>query len=61
LEDALTYVEQSVTELDTFVGEPVNILMNGTLFARGRVMTIDESFGVQVLEIIDSTREAEHV
>ena len=61
LDDALTYTEQSVIELDKLVGEPVNILMNGTLFARGEVMTIDQKFGVQVLEVIDlDAKEADN-
>ena len=61
LNDALTYTEQSVIELDKLVGEPVNILMNGTLFARGEVMTIDQKFGVQVLEVIDlDAKEADN-
>jgi flagellar motor switch protein FliN len=61
LNEALTYTEQSVIELDKLVGEPVNILMNGTLFARGEVMTIDQKFGVQVLEVIDlDAKEADN-
>ncbi|MBT4100464.1 MAG: flagellar motor switch protein FliN [Gemmatimonadetes bacterium] len=61
LDDALTYTEQSVIELDKLVGEPVNILVNGTLFARGEVMTVDEKFGVQVVEVLDpDSKEADN-
>ena len=51
--DQLTEVgEQAVVELDSTVGEPIDVLVNGKLFARGEVVTIDEHFGVQLTDII---------
>jgi len=41
----------SVIELEKMAGEPVDILANGKLIARGEVVIIDESFAVRVTEI----------
>ena len=53
LEQALEYGDQSLIELDRTVREPVNILINGTLFATGEVVTINENFGVKINEIVN--------
>lgn len=42
----------SVVELDRLAGEPVDILVNDHLIARGEVVVVDESFGVRVTEIV---------
>ena len=44
--------EQSLVELDKPVGEPVDIRLNGKLFARGEVVTVDECFGVRITEVL---------
>jgi len=41
----------SVIELDKETGDPVNILVNNKLIARGEVVEIDGNFGVRVTEI----------
>jgi len=52
LEEAVSLGEQSLIELDKQVGEPVDILINGKLFARGEVVTVSENFGVRLTEIV---------
>lgn len=42
----------SVVELNRLAGEPINVLVNGKLVARGEVVVVDESFGVKVTSII---------
>jgi flagellar motor switch protein FliN len=42
----------SVIELDRAAGAPVDVLVNGTLIARGEVVVIDEEFGIRVTEVI---------
>src|SRR4051794_40113645 len=42
----------SVIELDRLAGEPADILVNGTLIARGEVVVVDEKFGVRVIEVV---------
>ncbi len=42
----------SILELDKLAGEPVDLLVNGKLVAKGEVVVIDENFGVRVTDII---------
>lgn len=42
----------SIIELDKLAGEPVDILVNNRLIARGEVVVIDENFGVRITNII---------
>ena len=42
-----------VLELDSFIKDPVDILIDGKLIARGEVIVIDENFGVKITQIID--------
>jgi flagellar motor switch protein FliN len=42
----------SVIELDRLAGEPVDILVNDRLIARGEVVVVDENFGVRVVEVV---------
>jgi len=52
LEDVIDMGEQSLVELDKQVGDPVDIMVNGRLFARGEVVTVSENFGVRVTELV---------
>jgi len=50
----LGWTEGSLIELEKVAGEPADILVNGTLCARGEVVTVDENFGVRITEIIQA-------
>lgn len=52
LDEALELDEQSVLPLDHSVDQPVDVLINGKLFARGEVVTVGEYFGVRLTQII---------
>jgi flagellar motor switch protein FliN/FliY len=45
--------EGSIIELDKQANEPVDLLVNKKLIARGEVVVIDENFGVRVTSIVD--------
>lgn len=45
----------SIIELDKLAGEPVDILVNNRLIAKGEVVVIDENFGVRVTDIISQS------
>ncbi|KAA0547928.1 flagellar motor switch phosphatase FliY [Bacillus sp. BGMRC 2118] len=45
----------SILELDKLAGEPVDILVNNKLVAKGEVVVIDENFGVRVTDIISQS------
>jgi flagellar motor switch protein FliN/FliY len=51
IRDILSLSTGSVVELDRQAGEPVDILINGRLVARGEVVVIDDRFGVRVTDI----------
>lgn len=42
----------SVVELDRLAGEPMDVLINGTLIAHGEVVVINEKFGVRLTDVI---------
>lgn len=52
VKDILKLGVGSVVELQKLTGEPVDILVNGKIIARGEVVAIDENFGVRVTEVI---------
>ena len=49
----------SLIELNQLAGEPVDLLINGRLFARGEVVVIDENFGIRVTHIISPRERVE--
>ncbi len=53
VKDLISLSSGSVVELDRAAGDPVDILVNGKLFARGEVVVIDENFGVRIQEIVN--------
>lgn len=50
--DILALSPGSVVELDRAAGAPIDVLVNGTLIARGEVVVIDEEFGIRITEVI---------
>ena len=42
----------SVVELDRFAGEPLDVLVNGTLIAHGEVVVVNDKFGIRLTEVI---------
>lgn len=42
----------SIIELDRLAGEPLDVLVNGTLIARGEVVVINEKFGIRLTDVI---------
>ena len=53
LDGALSLGEQSLVNLDRLVGDPVDVRINGKLYAHGVVVTVSENFGVRLTQIID--------
>ncbi len=59
VEDVLGLGPGSVVELNKLAGEPVDVMVNDQLIARGEVVVVDESFGVRVTEIVSPRRRAQ--
>ena len=52
IKEILEFTQGSIIELDKLAGEPVDILVNNKLIAKGEVVVIDENFGVRVTDIV---------
>lgn len=52
IKNILELTTGSIVELDKLAGEPVDILVNEKLIAKGEVVVIDENFGVRVTDVI---------
>ncbi|UOE92829.1 flagellar motor switch phosphatase FliY [Alkalihalobacillus sp. LMS39] len=52
IKEILEFSQGSIIELDKLAGEPVDILVNQKLIAKGEVVVIDENFGVRVTDIV---------
>lgn len=59
IKDILELSPGSLIELNQLAGEPVDLLINGKLFARGEVVVIDEYFGIRVTAIISPQERVE--
>jgi len=53
--EILQLTSGSIIELNRLAGEPVDILVNNRLIAKGEVVVIDENFGVRITDIISQT------
>ncbi|SFQ97170.1 flagellar motor switch phosphatase FliY [Desulfoscipio geothermicus] len=56
IKEVLQMTPGAIVELETLVDEPVDILVNGKLVAKGEIVVVNENFGVKITNII-STRE----
>ncbi len=45
----------SVVELDRLAGEPMDVLVNGTLIAHGEVVVVNEKFGIRLTDVISAS------
>jgi flagellar motor switch protein FliN len=52
IQEILALRNGSVIELDRLAGEPADILVNGTLIAKGEVVTVNGRFGIRVIDVI---------
>ena len=52
IKDVLELARGSVIELDRIAGEPVDLLANGKLIAKGEVVVIEDNFGFRVTQIV---------
>jgi len=55
IKDLLQLGQGSVLELEKLAGEPMEILVNNKLVARGEVVVVNEKFGVRLTDIISPT------
>ena len=61
IRELLRLNEGSVIELDRLAGDPLDILINGTMIAKGEVVMVGERFGIRFVEIVDPQKRIESV
>ena len=53
INELLQMTKGSIVELSKLAGEPMDIFVNGKIFARGEVVVVNEKFGVRLTDIIN--------
>ena len=56
ISEILAWAQGTIVELDKLAGEPVSLLVNNKLVARGEVVVVDENFGLRITSLV-SPRE----
>lgn len=59
IKDLLGLNQGSIVELDRLAGEPMDVLVNGTLVAHGEVVVVNEKFGIRLTDIISQQERLE--
>jgi len=54
-QELMSLAPGSVIDLDKLSGEPLDILLNGKLVARGEAVVVNDRYGVRLVEIISAT------
>jgi flagellar motor switch protein FliN len=55
IRNLLKLSQGSVIELDRMAGEPMDVLVNGTLIAHGEVVVVNEKFGIRLTDVISAS------
>ena len=55
INDLLQLGQGSVVELERLAGEPMDVMVNGTLIAHGEVVVVDEKFGIRLTDVVSPT------
>ena len=58
LRELLALNQGSIIELDRLAGEPLDVLVNGTLIAKGEVVVVDDKFGVYLTDVVEQENRA---
>lgn len=61
IRDILQLAQGSVVELSKFAGEPLEVLVNDKLIARGEVVVVNEKFGIRLTDIISPVERIEQL
>ena len=61
IRDILQLAQGSVVELSKFAGEPLEVLVNDRLIARGEVVVVNEKFGIRLTDIISPVERIEQL
>ena len=54
LKDAIEYDSGSIITLDKMEDEPINVYVDDILIAKGKIVAIDDSYGIKIVEIVEN-------
>lgn len=54
LKDAIEYDSGSIITLDKINNEPINIYVHGILIAKGKIVAIEDTYGIKIVEIVEN-------
>ncbi|OGT19948.1 MAG: flagellar motor switch protein FliN [Gammaproteobacteria bacterium RBG_16_57_12] len=61
IRNLLQLTQGSVVELDRLAGEPLDVLINGTLIAHGEVVVVNEKFGIRLTDVISAAERVKRL
>ncbi len=61
IRDLVSLVEGSVISLDRDAGEPMDVLVNGTLIAHGEIVVVDDRYGVRLTDVVSPVERIEQL
>lgn len=61
IRNLLQLTQGSVVELDRLAGEPLDVLVNGTLIAHGEVVVVNEKFGIRLTDVISASERVKRL
>jgi flagellar motor switch protein FliN/FliY len=61
IRELLQLSQGSVVKLDRPAGEPLDVLVNGCLIARGEVVVVNDRFGVRITDIVSPTERVKRL
>lgn len=61
IRDLVSLVEGSVIALDRSAGEPMDVLVNGTLVAHGEIVIVDDQYGIRLTDVVSPIERIEQL
>lgn len=61
IRDLVSLVEGSVIALEEAAGDPMEVLVNGTLIAHGEIVIVDEQYGVRLTDVVTPVERIEQL
>ena len=61
IRDLVSLVEGSIIALDQNAGEPMDVLVNGTLIAHGEIVVVDDQYGVRLTDVVSAVERIEQL
>ncbi len=61
IRDLLQLAQGSVIELDKLAGEPMEVMVNNKLVARGEVVVVNEKFGIRLTDVISAAERVQQL